>query len=113
MAVKCIICAVVNGKPKLIVPKWDNLEKHMDKRRALQDLPKKGLKKGQLYWETNNKHVKNMVLFASWKPQFVLELVNNTMVGENRRKLVQFSTLFHVLKRGRPMVEFEQQRELF
>jgi hypothetical protein len=37
----------------------------------------------------------------------MLELVNNTMVGENRRKLVQFSTLFHVLKRGRPMVEFE------
>jgi hypothetical protein len=84
----------------------------MDKRRALLDLPKKDLKKGQTYWETNNKHVKNMALFASRKPQSVLELVNNTMVGENRQKLVQFSTLFHVLKRGRPMVEFEQLREL-
>jgi hypothetical protein len=112
VAVKCIVCSVVNGKPKLIVPKWGNLEKHIGKRRALLDLPKKGLKKGQTYWETNNKHVKNMALFVSRKPQSVLELVHNTVVGENRQKLVQFSTLFHVLKRGCPMVEFEQLWEL-
>jgi predicted component of type VI protein secretion system len=47
VAVNCKICYAINGKPKLIVPKWDNLEKHMEKRRALVDLPKKGAKKGQ------------------------------------------------------------------
>jgi hypothetical protein len=107
VAVKCTIYSIVNGKPKLIVPKWGNLEKHMDKLRTLLDLPKKDLKKMQTYWKTNNKHIKNMALFASRKPQSVLELVNNTVVGENQRKLVQFLTLFHVLKRRCPMVEFE------
>ena len=48
VAVKCTVCSVINGKPKLIVPKWDNLEKHMGKRRASQDLPKKNLKNGAL-----------------------------------------------------------------
>jgi hypothetical protein len=34
VAVKYTICSVVNGKPKLIVPKWENLGKHMGKRRG-------------------------------------------------------------------------------
>jgi hypothetical protein len=59
VAVNCKICSAINGKPKLIVPKWDNLEKHMGKRRALVDLPKKGAKKGQSYWDKNCKHIKN------------------------------------------------------
>jgi hypothetical protein len=46
VAVKCSVYSIVNGKPKLIVPKWDNLEKNMGKQRALVDLLKKGLKKG-------------------------------------------------------------------
>jgi hypothetical protein len=49
----------------------------------LVDLPKKGLKKGQCYWEPNNKYTKNMALFASRKPQSVLELINNSIVKEN------------------------------
>lgn len=70
----------------------------MGKQWALVDLAKKGLKKGQCYCETNNKHTKNMALFASQKPQSVLELVNNSIVGENRRNFVQFAILFHVLR---------------
>jgi hypothetical protein len=49
VAVNCKICSMINGKLKLIVPKWDNLEKHMGKRQALVDMPKKGAKKGQCY----------------------------------------------------------------
>jgi hypothetical protein len=51
------VCSAINGKPKLIVSKWDNLEKHMGKRWALVDLPKKGAKKGQSYWDKNCKHI--------------------------------------------------------
>ena len=49
VAVNYKMCFAINGKPKLIVPKWNNLEKHIGKRRALVDLPKKGSKKGQSY----------------------------------------------------------------
>jgi hypothetical protein len=112
VVVKCTVCLVVNGKSKLIVPKWDNRKKYVGKQRALLDLPKKSLKKGQCYQEINNKHMKNMALFASWKPQFVLELVNNIVVGKNQQKFIQFLTLFHVLWHGHPMVEFELLRKL-
>jgi hypothetical protein len=49
VAIKCTMCTIVNGKPNLIVPKWDNLEKHTGKRWALVDLPRKGIKKEQCY----------------------------------------------------------------
>jgi hypothetical protein len=108
VAVNCKICSMINGKPKLIVPKWDNLEKHMGKRWALVDLPKKG----QCYWDKNCKHVKNHELFVSRKVDTVLQMVQNTIVGESRRKFVQLATLFHVLSRGRPMTKYEVLQDL-
>ncbi len=35
------------------------------------------------------------------------------MVGEKHQKLIQFATLFHPLKHGRPMLEYEAHKELF
>jgi hypothetical protein len=112
VAMNCKICSAINGKPKLIVPKWDNLEKHMGKRRALVDLPAKGTKKGQSYWDKNCKHIKNQELFVSRKADTMLQMVHNTIIGESRRKFVQLATLFHVLSHGRPMTEYEALRDL-
>jgi hypothetical protein len=35
------------------------------------------------------------------------------MVGEKYRNVFQFATLFHILKHGRPMLEYEAHKELF
>jgi len=35
------------------------------------------------------------------------------LAGEKRRELVQFATLFHTLKHGRPMFKYEAHKELF
>jgi hypothetical protein len=35
------------------------------------------------------------------------------LAGEKLKKLVQFTTLFHTLKHGRPMLEYEAHKELF
>jgi hypothetical protein len=43
----------------------------------------------------------------------VLQLVVNGVVGEKRRKLVQFVTLFCIVQHGRPMLENEAHKELF
>ena len=72
VVVNCKMCSAINEKSKLIVPKWDNLKKHMEKRQALVDLPKKGAKKGQSYWDKNCKHVKNQELFVGRKADTVL-----------------------------------------
>jgi hypothetical protein len=112
VAVNCKVCFAINGKPKLIVPKCDNLEKHMGKRRTLVNLPKKSIKKGECYWDKSCKHAKNQELFAGRKSDTVLQMVQNTIVGEGRRKFVQLAMLFHVLSRGRPMTEYEALYEL-
>jgi hypothetical protein len=108
----CKVCSAINGKPKLIVPKWDNLEKHMGKRRTLVDLPKKSVKKGQCYWDKSCKHLKNQKLFVDRKTNIVLQMVQNTIVGKGRQKFVQLAMLFHVFSRGRPMTEYEVLRGL-
>jgi hypothetical protein len=42
----------------------------------------------------------------------VLWLVANGVVGVKYRKLVQFATLFHTLKHGKPMLEYEVHKLL-
>jgi hypothetical protein len=37
----------------------------------------------------------------------------NKLANEKCRKLVRFATLFHTLKHGRPMLEYEYHRDLF
>jgi hypothetical protein len=39
--------------------------------------------------------------------------VINGLVGEKNRKLVQFPTLFHTLKHGMLMLEYETHKDLF
>jgi hypothetical protein len=46
------------------------------------------------------------------KSDTVLQMVQNTIVREGRRKFVQLATLFHVQSRGRPMTEYKALREL-
>ena len=87
VAVNCKVCSTIKGKPKLIVPKWNNLEKHIGKRRAVVDLPKKSMKKGHCYWNKSCKHVKNQELFVSRKTN-MLQMVWNTIVEKSRRKFV-------------------------
>ncbi len=59
------------------------------------------------------KHVKNEISYACKGREFVLQKVVNGVVGEKRKKLIQFAILFHLLKHGRPMLEYEAHKELF
>ncbi len=49
---------------KDIEPNQNNLEKHMGKHQIKHNVPNKGLKNNQVYYEKNNKHFWNLVLFA-------------------------------------------------
>jgi hypothetical protein len=39
--------------------------------------------------------------------------MTNGLVSEKRKKLIQFATLFHTLKHGMPMHEYEAHKDLF
>ncbi len=49
---------------KHIMLKRDNLEKHMGKSQTNHDIPSKRLKKNEIYYDKNNKHVQNLTLFS-------------------------------------------------
>jgi hypothetical protein len=72
----------------------------------------KGVKKGEWYIINDRKHNINQVIYASKGTKFVLR-VTNVLVGEKHRKLVQFATMFHTLKHGMLMLEYEAQKDLF
>lgn len=52
-------------------------------------------------------------MYADRPPTTVLQQVNHCTTLESHKKRVQFSTLFHVLSEGRPMVEYESLLPLY
>ena len=49
----------MSGRKKMMVLKWENLDKHEGKQICLEDgIPFKHLKKGESYTKTNYKHLK-------------------------------------------------------
>lgn len=95
------------------MPKHNNIEKHMGKRKVDHDIPSKGLKKNEIYYDYNNKYVQNLAFFNVLQTFSILQQVGNVTARENQRKIVQFPTLFHVLENGQPMVEYEYLKHLF
>ena len=112
--VVCKICSSVSGRKKIIVPKGDNLEKHEGKRSCMFDgEPLSHLKKGETYIKKDCKHLQFTKVWAGRRLNgTVADQLLAGFEGEASRKVVQFSTLFHVLSSGRPMCDYERQQHL-
>ena len=96
-----------------MVSKGDNLEKHEGKRICLEDgVPFKHLKKGESYIKTNCKHLKFVKLWVGRKQESVATQIIGGLGAEDKRKGVQFSTLFQILSHGRPMCDYEYEQYL-
>jgi hypothetical protein len=98
----------------VLVPKGDNLEKHEGKCTCKEDgVPLPDLKKGDVYMKLDCKHNKFCKLWAGRKQAgTVLDLLMRGLEGEEKRKGVQFSTIFQVLSHGHPMCDFEPEQYL-
>jgi hypothetical protein len=105
--VKYISYSAIQGRPKLLLPKWDTVQKHAGHRRAFKDI--EGVcKKGEYYFSSTCVHARNATLYASRGQRTVIELQRNeNFRGDRACKKVQFATVFHVLSEGRPMIEYE------
>ncbi len=82
VSVKCIVCDMITSWVKHIVFKHDNLEKHMGKWQVDHDIPSKGLKKNEIYYDKNNKHVQNLTLFSALQPLSIFQQVGNVATKE-------------------------------
>jgi hypothetical protein len=73
----------------------------------------KGKKKGEWYTSNDCKHNKNVATYACKGREFILQQVTTRLANEKCKKLVKFATLFHTLKHGQPMLEYNAHKELF
>ena len=109
-SVKCVICSLVTGKPKILGPKWDTLSKHGGKRKATKNLLQ-GIKKGQWYVAKNCKHLRYERIYASRNTVTVAQQLA-VVKGERARKRILYATIVHLLQEGRPMLEYTALQSL-
>ena len=95
---------MIEGRDKILGPKWDTLMKHGGKRKATRDMPN-GPKKDKWYQDKNCRHVKNECIFAARSCITVLDQVTEVK-GERGRKQIQFAIILHLLHEGCPMLEY-------
>jgi hypothetical protein len=111
VSVKCRTCSQVYGRDILMGPKDDTLSQHQGRRKALKDMPR-GIKKNQYYVEKNCRHLKAERVLAACiaKP---INVQVTIVKRERAQKRQQMETIFHLLQRGRPMIEYEALQSLF
>ncbi len=68
---------------------------------------------GESYMNNDTQHQKNEKAYASRGPDSIVELVVNGRKAEKKKQIGQFVAIFHLLKHGRPMTDFEHMRYLF
>ncbi len=71
------------------------------------------MKKGDWSHFKDCKRVKNHKLFASCSHGSVVTQLANEMIRDNKKKVVQFASILHLLQQGCPMQKYEAIRPLY
>ena len=84
--VQCVVCTKIEGMPKILCAKIDGLGKHAWRKRALFDLPKFHVAKGEYYINTPCQHLKNERLVFSLRQDSVVQqlVVSTNMVRQKK-----------------------------
>ena len=105
--------STVDRKGRMVQPKWDTMKKHEGRKKALVDMPKCKVKKGERYMSQNSKMMKNLSQFNARSLEILLQHMNQSQRSKTYKKKVHFATLSQVLSDGRPMLEYENQATLY
>ena len=74
--VRCCVCSEVDGRDRLLAPKWNTLCKHEGRCKAKRDMLWKGVKKGDTYIVQKYRYQAVLAIFSMRKPATMLQLVN-------------------------------------
>lgn len=95
---RCTVCSKVEGRKKLLIPKFDYLLKHLGRRKTTFAMPR--VKVGEFYENKKCAHAKKQVLFAQILVNFVLQLVINqglVLRKEKLSNLLSFCTCYLIV----------------
>jgi hypothetical protein len=65
------------------------------------------------YINNGRKHLRNERAYVSWSSNFIAKLVVNGRKAKKWKTCVQFVAIFHLLKNGKPMTNFEHMKNMF
>jgi hypothetical protein len=102
---------LVEGKDKILNPELDGLQKHARKWKALISHPR--ILPGESYINNDSQHQRNERAYVSSSSNSIAKLVVNGRKARKRKTFVQFVAIFHLLKHGRPMTNFEHMKTMF
>ena len=92
----CKICVIFNKGLQFVQCKIDTLSKCVERRTAEHDMPKYGVKNGEIFDTQNTKNKNIIILFNRRQPIKILQQVINR--DERDGKKVQFATFFYILE---------------
>ncbi len=108
--VKCWVCYKVERRDKLLFLKLDFLTKHSGMQKCTIVGPRVVV--GQYSTYPINSHVKNEKLLTVRGLDIVDVQLENGGKVEKEKKYIQFVAIWHLLKQGRPMIDFERLKFL-
>jgi hypothetical protein len=97
--------------PKILWAKIDGLCKHAGRKRALFDIPKFNVAKGEYCIDTICQHLKNERLVFSLQQASVVQQLAVSRNVVRRKKFVQL--VLHLIGQGRPMTDYGAALSLF
>jgi hypothetical protein len=109
--VQCKICSNIEGKPKLLAPKFDTLHKHVGRHKAI--VLNSSIVVEDCFYCKDVAHAKNEKTYFMWNLESVITLMQLGIHLGTWKKFIQFVTVLHILLHGRPILEYESLRELF
>ncbi len=104
LIVRCKVYIKIERKQKLLIPKWDSFEKHARKRKNEEEVKVVDIKCA---------YAKNETKFVSMNCPSVLKQVQGGFERENKRKVIQFASIFMLLAQGKPMTNYKDLWPLY
>ncbi len=102
--VQCNAYSIVEHENKLLVLKIDGLKKHNDKRMYKVDWPDKEV--GKSYINFDRQHVENEKIYTITRCDGI------QLQAMQHNKVITIHCLFHLLKLGKSIINFESIHEL-
>ncbi len=103
-SIKCHVYSTIEKKEKVLVVKWDSIEKHASKKKAHD---------GKWFMDPKCGHAKNEIVHVQLLITIVLQHLCFGQAMENKQKLVQFTSIFTLLSKCKPMIDYEDFQPLF
>jgi hypothetical protein len=104
ISIKFHVRSKIDKKYKVLVAKWDIIQKHVGKRKTHD---------GKWFMDPKCGDAKNEIVYVQLSTTIVFQQLNLCQIVEDKQKIIQFATIFNILNKGKPMTNYEDFQHLF